>query len=44
MKFAIAIVLMLIGFVLLGILFLFFYDRNSEEPKAERRWSDPNKR
>jgi len=44
MKFAIAILIMLIGFVLLGILFLFFFDKNSEEPKVKRRWSDPKNR
>lgn len=41
MSVAISLVLVLIGFVIVGFLYLEFADRNSKEPEVKRKWTDP---
>lgn len=41
---AVGLIVMLIGFAIVGFLFLEFSDRNSDEPKSKRFWTDPKNR
>jgi hypothetical protein len=43
-KVALVLVGVLIGFLLLGYLFIEFIEWNKEEPESQRKWSDPNHR
>jgi hypothetical protein len=41
---ALVVVGVLIGFLVLGYIFIEFTEWNNEEPESNRKWTDPNHR